>query len=168
LIFFPYKENLWTINMFLLISNHDNENLTKFGLTGRKIILYPAQKHIYVNHNNNPHLLNKKFKLFKIWRNLRLCWCLLVVHTQYCTFLYINRLPLHRQFFTIILRPVFNSIENIGCRAMYKMWKIILYNIIILQISRTKWKYKQNEKSTVEWTKKGWKYILKKYMNIGR
>lgn len=39
-------------------------------------------------------------------------------------------------------------------QAMSKTENIVLYYIIILQISRSKWKYKQNEKSTVERTKK--------------
>jgi len=48
-IFFLYKENnICAVNIIiLLISNHDNENLTK-NLSETKNNMYPAQKHIYV------------------------------------------------------------------------------------------------------------------------
>jgi len=43
-IFFLYKENLWIMKMFLLTTNHDNENVD-FTKSVRKIkYLYPAQK----------------------------------------------------------------------------------------------------------------------------
>jgi len=44
-IFVQYKENM-NMNMFLFVSNHDNENLMKNWSETKNV--YPAQKHIYV------------------------------------------------------------------------------------------------------------------------
>jgi len=45
-IFFLYKKNLRIINMFLLVNNHDNENLTKNRSETKNVD--PAQNHIHV------------------------------------------------------------------------------------------------------------------------